>query len=311
MSVRLILVRHGQTTWNAEGRYQGHTDTALAAAGIAEARSLASRLRGAGVSVVLSSPLQRARATAGVIARLVGPVPCRVDERLLEIGFGEWEGLTQAEVKSRWPSLLRDWKRAPESVRFPGGECLLDVWRRLRDFLHNPPWSGGSAPRCVVAVSHAGPVRLAKLLAEGRPLADFRQVRIDAGTMHEFDWNSAGRLRHAQEPVCLSEAQRMVLLVVTDARMAAARGDLRALLGENPCAVLHTLAHAFQSIGATQIVRHLVECAGRCTIAPAGRPGLGDLAGLEESIRRADEQISTLMRVFSGAQLDQSSQDSK
>lgn len=206
MAVRLIFVRHGQTAWNVEGRYQGRRDTDLAAAGFAEARSVACRLRGAGVSLVFSSPLQRARATADVIARLIGPVPCTIDERLVEIGFGAWVGLTQAEIKQRWPALLRDWKHAPQTVRFPGGEGLLDVWRRLRDFLRDPPWTGAVEPRCVVAVSHTGPIRLARLLADNRPLAHFRQIKIEGVAMHEFDWTPAGQLRVATASACLDEA---------------------------------------------------------------------------------------------------------
>ncbi len=171
MSVRLIFVRHGATSWNLTGRYQGRTDTCLCAAGLLEAQGAGAALLRAGTSLLLTSPLRRARATAEVISRCLGSIPCQVDERLVELGFGEWEGLTQAEVKRRSPALLRQWKRAPESIRFPGGERLEDGWRRMDDFLRHPPWVGRADPQCVIAVTHTGPIRLASLWAEGSSLA--------------------------------------------------------------------------------------------------------------------------------------------
>lgn len=194
MSVRLILIRHGLTAWNLAKRYQGRTNTPLCAAGLHEARQAGAALRHAGATVVLTSPLERASATAEIISQCLGSVPSRVDERLIELGFGEWEGLTQAEVRLRWPALLRDWKRAPQTVRFPGGEELGDGLRRVKDFLQRPPWSAGAAPRCVIAVTHTGPIRLARLCAERRPLADYRQVALRGRAALEFDWDPSGRL---------------------------------------------------------------------------------------------------------------------
>ena len=195
--VRLILVRHGLTAWNLAGRYQGHTDTRLCAQGVAEAHEAAAALRHTRASLLLSSPLRRARATAEVIARCLGSIPCHVDERLVEIGFGDWEGLTQAEVRRRSPGLLRQWKRTPESVRFPGGEGLCDGWRRLEEFLRDPPWFGRADVQCVIAVTHTGPIRLASLRAGGMPLAHYRQVALQAGAAHQFDWEPSGQLRPA------------------------------------------------------------------------------------------------------------------
>ncbi len=193
--MRLILVRHGQTEWNLQGRYQGRADVPICSLGLATAQRAAATLRGCGAELLLASPLQRARATAAVIGRFLGDLPSEVDERLTEIDFGQWQGLRQAEVKALWPTLLRRWKRAPDSVRFPGGERLADGLDRLRDFLRRPPWGSGATPRCVIAVTHAGPIRLARLYAHGRPLAHFRQEALQPGAAYEFDWDPPGRLR--------------------------------------------------------------------------------------------------------------------
>ncbi len=194
---RLILVRHGQTQWNLQGRYQGRADTPICTVGLATAQRVAVMLRGCEATVLLASPLQRARATAEVIGRRLGDLGSVVDERLTEIDFGQWQGRTQAQVKTHWPVLLRAWKRAPDSVGFPGGERLADALERLRHFLSCPPWGTAAAPRCVIAVTHTGPIRLARLLAEDRPLAHYRQVASQAGAAYEFDWDPPGRLRSA------------------------------------------------------------------------------------------------------------------
>lgn len=196
MSVRLILIRHGLTSWNLAGRYQGRSDVPLCAAGLIQAHDAGAALRLARAGLLLTSPLLRARVTAEVISQRLGRVPCHVDERLVELGFGEWEGLTQSEIKQRWPALLRAWKRTPQSVRFPGGEGLDDGLRRVEDFVRYPPWAGSASPRCVIAVTHAGPIRLARLCADGRPLAEYRHIALQSGAAQEFAWDPPGRLRH-------------------------------------------------------------------------------------------------------------------
>jgi broad specificity phosphatase PhoE len=195
--MRLIFIRHGQTEWNRQDRYQGRTDVPLCAAGVAEAHAAGAALRGCGASLLLSSPLERARATAQIIAARLGPVACQVDDRLIELGFGAWEGRTQTEIKERWPALLRAWKRAPQSIRFPGGESLEEASRRLEDFLGRPPWSGVADHRCVIVVTHTGPIRMAKLAALGRPLSEYRRLALERGAAHEFERDPTGRLRPA------------------------------------------------------------------------------------------------------------------
>jgi probable phosphoglycerate mutase len=197
--MHLLFVRHAPTAWNRQGRYQGRTDIPIDEPGLREARRTADTLRGIDVDLVVTSPLRRAFDTAEVIAVALGGVRRLVDDRLVEVAFGDWEGLTQEEIRARWPSALREWKRAPQSTRFPGGESLRDAEERLRDFLRSPPWRGEELVRCVVAISHAGPIRLARLLAERRPLAHFRAVPVASGVAQEFRWSaSEGLAPHHQ-----------------------------------------------------------------------------------------------------------------
>ncbi|MDE2582715.1 MAG: histidine phosphatase family protein [Rhodospirillales bacterium] len=190
--VRLLLVRHGQTDWNREGRYQGRSDPPLAPEGSASVKALAERLRGVPIAALLTSPLRRAAETADLLAQALGLPPPQIDPRLTELAFGAWEGLTQAEVKARWPQSLRAWKRAPDTVRFPGGEDLAAVDARLADLLRTRPWEGdrsgsASSGSAILLVTHAGPIRLLRLAAEGRKPAEFRRIEVGPASLHVLD----------------------------------------------------------------------------------------------------------------------------
>ena len=113
--VTLFLARHGETDWNAERRWQGHTDTFLNERGRAQARELAERARALGITALGSSDLERARRTAHIVAEALGGLPVLApDERLRERGFGGFEGLTAAECEARFPDA---WARYREDAR--------------------------------------------------------------------------------------------------------------------------------------------------------------------------------------------------
>lgn len=101
---RILLVRHGESEWNALGRWQGQADPPLSAHGHRQATVAARRL--GGVDLVVTSTLQRARATAAIIAESLGVGPVVTEERLIERDAGEWSGLTRDEIKAAWPGYL-------------------------------------------------------------------------------------------------------------------------------------------------------------------------------------------------------------
>lgn len=140
----LFLVRHGETDWNAEGRWQGQTDVPLNAAGRAQARELAGRLRGAGLSIVASSDLLRARTTAEIVAAELGLALRPADHRLREQGFGDFEGLTAQECAARYPAA---WVRYAADSRAtpPGGESAGEVLARVVPALREVAALGSAA----------------------------------------------------------------------------------------------------------------------------------------------------------------------
>jgi broad specificity phosphatase PhoE len=130
----LWLVRHGQTDWNLEGRYQGQSDVPLNATGLAQARTYAAALDGRSFAALFSSDLARAYQTACIIAAKVG-LPVQTDLRLREIHQGEWSGRTLTEIRA----IYNEGAQARHSsasidaaqTRAPGGESVLEVSQRM------------------------------------------------------------------------------------------------------------------------------------------------------------------------------------
>ena len=126
---KIILVRHGKTVWNAEGRYQGKMDIPLNEEGKEQARRVGEALKDFPVKAVYSSPLSRCRDTAQEIARHHG-LEVKTKEGFKEIDHGKWEGLLAGEVEEKYPELLKLWREKPSQVKMPGGESLQEVQER-------------------------------------------------------------------------------------------------------------------------------------------------------------------------------------
>ncbi len=163
----IYLVRHGETEWNRAGRMQGHLDAPLTARGEAQARAVGETLRELGVERfdMVSSPLGRTRATAAIIASALGrdPEAIPTDERLMEMTWGDWDGLTLAEIETRdpgaWARRKADhWDFSPPG----GGESYTKVALRVADWL-----AGLDPERSLIVVSHGGVGRVARGLYGG------------------------------------------------------------------------------------------------------------------------------------------------
>lgn len=130
---QIILVRHGQTEWNRIERFRGRADVPLNQTGIAQAEATARRLaRQPKPAAVYSSPLSRAVVTARKIAESHGLV-VELHDGLIDIDYGQWQGLTPRQVGERWPAELDAWYNAPQAVRIPSGETLQVVRDRGMD----------------------------------------------------------------------------------------------------------------------------------------------------------------------------------
>lgn len=128
--MRVLLARHGETAWNAEGRYQGQSDIALSPVGEAQALALGARLRDVRIDRAVASPLSRALRTAELALGGDRATMLTTDAGLQEIAHGDWEGLLTHEIRERDGMRLEAWRAAPESVSMPGGESLQHVLDR-------------------------------------------------------------------------------------------------------------------------------------------------------------------------------------
>ncbi|NLE77358.1 MAG: histidine phosphatase family protein [Chloroflexi bacterium] len=123
MGIHIILVRHGQTGWNVQSRFRGTADIALNEAGVAQAEAVARRLQGESIAAIYTSPLQRARHTADIVAGPHG-LPVREVPAFRSVDYGQWEGQLEEDVAQQYPHLYRLYRNRPDQVQFPGGESL-------------------------------------------------------------------------------------------------------------------------------------------------------------------------------------------
>ncbi|WJY90291.1 histidine phosphatase family protein [Corynebacterium confusum] len=157
MSRRLILIRHGQTTYNATGRMQGHLDTELSETGYAQARAAGELLRGEGVAKIVASDLRRAAETARVVGEALG-LDYQTDPRLRETNLGNWQGMSSAEVDEQFPGARALW-RHDATWAPPEGESRVQVAERARPVIDElmesfQDWNG----RALLVVAHGGAI---------------------------------------------------------------------------------------------------------------------------------------------------------
>jgi broad specificity phosphatase PhoE len=181
----IYLVRHGVHD-QLEGRLCGRTPGVLMGeAGLAQAARAAERLAGLGIDAVRSSPIERTRQTAKVIAERCG-LPLRLDDALAEIDFGDWNGRTFESLEPE--PLWRRWNADRDQVRPPGGETMLEVQVRLARWLEGVVADGASA---IAAVSHADVIKALVALVLGLPLRAHDRFEIGPGsitTVVAGDW---------------------------------------------------------------------------------------------------------------------------
>jgi phosphoserine phosphatase len=177
----IYIVRHGETTWNAVGRYQGRLETPLSPLGQAQAQALAAALRDARIRRIISSPLSRCVQTALPLSMITG-VPIETDDRLLEIAHGTWQGRYREEIARTEPERFMMWRNHPEQVHFPEGESLEDVLNRWKSFVHDFIPDANT-----LLMTHDVVVRIAILERTGRPISELRTIRALNAAYCTFD----------------------------------------------------------------------------------------------------------------------------
>ncbi|MFT3799738.1 MAG: histidine phosphatase family protein [Burkholderiaceae bacterium] len=184
MTTRIILARHGHVDWIAPERFRGRAELALSPLGERQAKALGRRIAQSWKpDLIHTSPLSRCMHTGGAIAEAAG-ARTEVLEALADIDYGEWQGLTHEEVRSRWPDEARAWFDAPDLAVIPGGETLADVLVRALKVLqlvlrHH-------AGRTVVLVGHDSINRVLLLQCLGLPLSRYWRIKQEPCCVNEI-----------------------------------------------------------------------------------------------------------------------------
>jgi broad specificity phosphatase PhoE len=177
--MRLILVRHGETSWNREGRIQGHSQEALNDRGLCQAEALADSLSCESPIVVYTSPLKRSIGTAEAIARSWNLKP-KVLNALMEADAGELDGMPVNEMAGRYPEFMARWRSDPSTSVMPGGEALIQVQDRVWTCIQKLHKKHQS--KTVIAVSHNFAILSLLCRALDIPLKYFGRFKLNLGS---------------------------------------------------------------------------------------------------------------------------------
>jgi broad specificity phosphatase PhoE len=188
--LKLILVRHGETHWNKDGLVQGgDSDIELNDTGFEQARKLAAFLKNEPITAILSSPLQRAIATAEVIASQ-HQLPVEIDQGLKELKVGDLEGIPISNLRTTFSRFLLQWWQDGEAMKLPNGESLVELqqraWKVIEGLLEK------HKDRTAVVVSHYFVTLAIILKALNLPLDYFIKFKLDLGGVSILEFRDYG-----------------------------------------------------------------------------------------------------------------------
>jgi len=208
--MELLLIRHGETDWNAASYFRGHEDVKLNATGIVQADTTAEFLKDTVFEAIYSSPLKRSLVTA---VRIAKPHELIVRERidLLDINYGTWQGKKQSDVQAANPKLYQKWLDKPGRTKFPGGESTKKAWKRVNSGLREILFTHGTGT--VVIVSHRVPLKLMTAYLLGKTRHDIGGIRHDPCAISRFEVK--GR---EYTPVVLNDSRHLSKLGLGEAK---------------------------------------------------------------------------------------------
>ena len=205
---KILLIRHGETAWNAERRLQGYLDIPLNEEGERQARLLAEALESESIDVVVSSDLHRARQTAQAVATLRG-MPLHVDPALRERCYGGFEGLLYSEIEQRFPAEFAAWQARDIDAILPPGKNRGESFRQFYTRATSAILATAAAHpgRTIAMVAHGGVLECAYRMARALPLetprdfkvynASINRFRVEDGNLVLQSWGEVAHLRPA------------------------------------------------------------------------------------------------------------------
>ena len=183
-----LLLRHGQTPLSIEKRFSGIGDPGLTEVGLAQAAAAASRLASSAATVIVSSPLGRARQTAQAVAAALG-LEVEIEDGFRETDFGDWEGHSFSEVRKKWPREMEQWLGST-AVAPPFGESFDATTTRVRQARDRVLARHGG--KTVVVVSHVTPIKTLVRIALEAPASALYRMHLDLACLSEIQWFADG-----------------------------------------------------------------------------------------------------------------------
>ena len=205
IETNIILIRHGETAWNAERRMQGHIDVALNPEGQRQAAALAAALAGEHIDVIVASDLQRALATAQAVAG-TRAMQVHTDPALRERCYGGFEGLLYAEIAQRFPHEFARWQARDINASMPSGPRSAETFRQFyaRSVDAILRWGAACPGQSIALVAHGGVLECAYRAATGLPLdtprtfavlnASINRFTVDNGALRLVSWGGVAHL---------------------------------------------------------------------------------------------------------------------
>lgn len=195
----IVLVRHGQTKWNAENRFRGRADIPLDDFGIRQAEAAATKLRSYPATAIYASPLLRTMMTAQPIAEkhdlAVQPM-----EGLIDIDYGQWQGLSTEEALTQDSELYKTWIESPQNAVFPGGEGLWDVRNRIEGIIDMVLTKHRN--QTVILVSHVVVCRVFICVILGLDNSHFWQIGQDVNAINTVGLKENGLVLNSLNDTC-------------------------------------------------------------------------------------------------------------
>jgi 2,3-bisphosphoglycerate-dependent phosphoglycerate mutase len=188
---RILLIRHGETAWNAVRRLQGHTDIALSPTGERQAEALAHALAAEPLDAIISSDLGRALQTAQAVAAHHPHLPLHTDAGLRERGYGAFEGLLYTEIAERYPVEFAEWQARDVDAVMPAGgrvaESFRQFFQRCQDGIAR--WAERYPQQSILIVAHGGVLECAYRAARGLSIDGPRDFQVKNASINRFTFD--------------------------------------------------------------------------------------------------------------------------
>ena len=185
----IYLIRHGQTEYNDKSIFRGQLDIPLNSYGISQAESIGKALAAVGFDAIYTSPLIRAKKTAGIINKYqANMININIENDFTDLNYGTWQAKSHEEVKKTYPKLYYEWQTSPYNTQIPGGESLYDAQKRSFNGLKKIINKNNGKIICVVSHRVINKLLISKIL--GIQKTGFWKIRQDTGCINIIEYSN-------------------------------------------------------------------------------------------------------------------------